>query len=94
MRRLKQQLSLTNLEIVGEFELLNMSNDDPEVLGRIDITLKFLHQFGDEEAYVGVESKRVADGDSTLSQRYVAQGVYSADWGGVETGSGVGSFGE
>ena len=75
MRRLKQQLSLTNLEIVGEFELLNMSNDDPEVLGRIDITLKFLHQFGDEEAYVGVESKRVADGDSTLSQRYVAQGV-------------------
>ena len=26
--------------------------------------------------------------------RYVAQGVYSADWGGVETGSEVGTFGE
>lgn len=75
MRRLKRQLSLTNLEIVGEFELLDMSNDSPEVLGRIDIILRFLHQFGDEEAYLGVECKRVAHGDSSLNQRYVTQGV-------------------
>jgi hypothetical protein len=75
MRRLKRQLSLTNLEIIGEFELLEMSNDDPEVLGRIDIVLKFLHQFGDEEAYIGVECKRVADDASTLNLRYVTQGV-------------------
>ena len=75
MRRLKKQLSLTNLEIVGEFELLDMSHDAPEVLGRIDIILRFLHQFGDEEAYLGVECKRVAHGDSRLNQRYVTQGV-------------------
>jgi len=75
MRRLKKQLGLTNLEVSGEFELLDMSNDNPEVLGRIDIIFRFLHQFGDEEAYLGVECKRVAFGDSTLNQRYVTQGI-------------------
>ncbi|MBO2953959.1 hypothetical protein J6350_11460 [Burkholderia pseudomallei] len=75
MRRLKKQLNLSNLEITGEFELLNLSNDDPEVLGRIDIILRFLHQFGDEEAYLGVECKRVGHGESALNQRYVTKGV-------------------
>ncbi|MDP0995873.1 hypothetical protein, partial [Klebsiella pneumoniae] len=54
MRRLKKELGLSSLEITGEFELLDLGNDDPEVLGRIDIVLRFLHQFGDEEAYLGV----------------------------------------
>jgi hypothetical protein len=75
MRRLKKELGLSNLEITGEFELLDMSNDDPEVLGRIDIILRFLHQFGDEEAYLGVECKRVGHGEATLNQRYVTRGV-------------------
>lgn len=75
MRRLKRQLELTNLEVGGEFELLDMSNDAPDVLGRIDIIFRFLHQFGDEDAYLGVECKRVAYGDSALSQRYITQGV-------------------
>ena len=75
MRRLKKELGLSNLEITGEFELLDLSNDDPEVLGRIDIILRFLHQFGDEEAYLGVECKRVGYGEYGLNQRYVTQGV-------------------
>lgn len=75
LRRLKKELGLSNLEITGEFELLDLSNDDPEVLGRIDIILRFLHQFGDEEAYLGVECKRVGHGESALNQRYVTQGV-------------------
>lgn len=75
MRRLKKELGLSNLEITGEFELLDLSNDDPEVLGRIDIILRFLHQFGDEEAYLGVECKRVGHGESGLNQRYVTKGV-------------------
>ena len=75
MRRLKNELGLSNLEITGEFELLDLSNDDAEVLGRIDIILRFLHQFGDEEAYLGVECKRVGHGESGLNQRYVTQGV-------------------
>ena len=75
MRRLKKELGLSNLEITGEFELLDLGNDDPEVLGRIDIVLRFLHQFGDEEAYLGVECKRVGAGESSLNQRYVTQGV-------------------
>jgi hypothetical protein len=75
MRRLKKALGLSNLEITGEFELLDLSNDDPEVLGRIDIILRFLHQFGDEDSYVGVECKRVGHVESALNQRYVTQGV-------------------
>lgn len=75
IRRLKKELGLTNLEIGGEFELLDLTTDDAEVLGRIDIALRFLHQFGDEEAYVGIECKRVAHGDSTLNHRYVTHGV-------------------
>lgn len=75
MRRLKKGLGLSNLEITGEFELLDLDNDDPEVLGRIDIVLRFLHQFGDEDAYLGVECKRVGAGEATLNQRYVTQGV-------------------
>lgn len=75
MRRLKKELGLSNLEITGEFELLDLGNDDPEVLGRIDIVLRFLHQFGDEEAYLGIECKRVGHGESALNQRYVTQGV-------------------
>lgn len=75
MRRLKKELGLSNLEITGEFELLDLSSDDPEVLGQIDIILRFLHQFGDEEAYLGVECKRVGHGESALNQRYVTHGV-------------------
>lgn len=75
MLRLKKELGLSNLEITGEFELLDLSTDDPEVLGRIDIVLRFLHQFGDEEAYLGVECKRVGNGEAKLNQRYVTQGV-------------------
>jgi hypothetical protein len=76
MRRLKKKLGLSSLEIAGEFELMDLGNDDAEVLGRIDIVLRFLHQFGDEEAYLGVECKRVGAEDSSLNQRYVTQGVH------------------
>lgn len=75
-RRLKRELGLANIEIGGEFELLAIDSEDPEVLGRIDITVKFLQQFGDEDNYLGVECKRIAHGDSSLSQRYVTQGVH------------------
>ena len=75
IRRLKTELGLSNLEIIGEFELLDLDNNDPEVLGRIDIILRFMHQFGDQEAYLGVECKRVGDGKHTLNQRYVTKGV-------------------
>lgn len=75
MRRLKRDMRLTNLEIGGEFEVLDIENSDPEVQGRIDITVKFLQQFGNEDNYLGVECKRVAFGETDLNQRYVSQGV-------------------
>ncbi len=75
MKRVKKALSLTNLQIQGEHELDNMATRDPSILGRIDIILQFLHQFGDEDAYVAVECKRVRPGDATLNGRYVIQGV-------------------
>jgi hypothetical protein len=91
IRRVKQALHLTNLQLrAGEFELDDMGNDDPTVLGRIDIVLQFLHQFGDDDAYVAIECKRVGAGLSQLNARYVSEGVhrfstgqYAAghDWG-------------
>jgi len=76
MRRVKKTLSLTNLQIRGEHELDNMATADPSILGRIDITLQFLHQFGDEDAYVAIECKRVGAGLSTLNRAYVGEGVH------------------
>ena len=75
IRRVKKSLSLTNLEIRGEHELEDMATTDETILGRIDITLKFLHQFGNEDAYVAVECKRVGAGLSTLNSSYVSNGV-------------------
>lgn len=75
IRRVKKSLSLTSLEVRGEHELENMATTDASILGRIDITLKFLHQFGDEDAYVAVECKRVGAGLSALNSSYVANGV-------------------
>ena len=75
MLKLKKQLGLTNLQIGGEFEVLDTNTNDPAVLGRIDIILQFLHQFGDEDAYLGVECKRVSPSVASLNRRYVTQGV-------------------
>ena len=75
IKRVKKILGLTNLQIHGEYELDNMANNDPRILGRIDIILQFFHQFGDEDAYVAVECKRVRPGDAKLNGRYVSLGV-------------------
>lgn len=77
MKRLKRELGLTNLEVAGEVEIDDMSTADAHLLGRIDITLKFLRQFGNEDDYVGVECKRVGAGMAyaTLNRRYVTHGV-------------------
>ena len=90
MKRMKRALGITNLEIHGEHELDNMATAEPNILGRIDIILSFLHQFGQEDAYVAVECKRVRPGDAALNIRYVRQGVgrfvtgqyaYGHEWG-------------
>jgi hypothetical protein len=75
MRRVKKDLELTNLEIRGEHELENMATTDATILGRIDITLKFLHQFGNEDAYVAIECKRVGASLSEFNTKYVSNGV-------------------
>jgi hypothetical protein len=75
MRRVKRDLGLTNLQIRGEHELENMATTDGAILGRIDITLQFLHQFGNEDAYVAIECKRVAASQATLNANYVSKGV-------------------
>jgi hypothetical protein len=77
MKRVKRRLGLTNLEVSGEVEIDDMSTEGAELLGRIDIILKFLRQFGNEDDYVGVECKRVGAGSaySQLNSRYVTQGA-------------------
>jgi hypothetical protein len=76
MRRVKKALGLTNLQVRGEHELEDMATHDATLLGRIDITLQFLHQFSDEDAYVAVECKRVGAGLHQLNARYVSEGVH------------------
>jgi hypothetical protein len=75
MRRLKRRLGLTNLQIGGEFELLDVDDNDATVQGRIDVVFQFLHQFGNEDAYLAVECKRVSPDDNSLNRRYVTEGV-------------------
>lgn len=75
MRRAKEELGIAHVQIRGEVELDDMSNNDPSILGRIDITLEFRHQFGIEDAYVAVECKKVAARNTDLNGRYVTQGV-------------------
>jgi hypothetical protein len=75
IRTVKKALGITNLQVRGEHELENMAAADPSLLGRIDITFQFLHQFGEEDAYVAVECKRVRAGDASLNGSYVANGV-------------------
>ncbi|MCJ7871478.1 hypothetical protein [Phaeobacter sp. J2-8] len=77
MKRKKRELGLTNLEVAGEVEIDDMETNGAKLLGRIDLTLKFSRQFGNEDDYVGVECKRVGAGSafSQLNSRYVTQGV-------------------
>lgn len=76
IRRVKQGASLSNVQLrAGELELDDMASTDPTVLGRIDITLQFVHQFGEEDAYVAIECKRVGAGQHQLNARYVTDGV-------------------
>ena len=75
MRRVKQQLGLTNIQIGGEHELLNMESTGPDLTGRIDITLQYAHQFGDEDNCLAIECKRVSPEDSVLITKYVDEGV-------------------
>lgn len=75
MIRAKRALGTPHVQIQGEFELDDMDTSDPRILGRVDMTLRFRHQFGDEGAYVAVECKRVAAGDSRLNGLYITEGV-------------------
>jgi hypothetical protein len=76
IRRIKKAEGLTNLQVRGEHELEDMATVDPALLGRIDITLQFLRQFGDEDDYVAIECKRVGAGLNALNARYVSEGVH------------------
>ncbi|CAH0164469.1 hypothetical protein ROS9278_01042 [Roseomonas sp. CECT 9278] len=76
IRRVKQGANLSNVQLrAGELELDDMASTDPTVLGRIDITLQFVHQFGEEDAYVAIECKRVGARQHQLNARYVTDGV-------------------
>lgn len=75
MIRAKRTLGTPHVQIQGEHELDDMDTSGPQILGRVDITLRFRHQFSDENAYVAVECKRVGAGDNRLNGLYVTEGV-------------------
>ncbi len=76
MKRVKKERGITGLQVGGEYEVDDMEADGPELLGRIDVTVQFAHQFGDEEAVIAVEAKRVGGGQTTLNRAYVRDGVH------------------
>lgn len=87
IRRAKNALHLTNLQLrAGEYEIDDMASNDPNVLGRIDLTLQFTHQFSNEDAYVAIECKRVGAGLHQLNSRYVSEGVDQFATGQYATG--------
>ena len=57
-------------QVAGSFEVRSGSHSSDSKV------LQFLHQFGDENAYVAVECKRVRAGDATLNGSYVKNGVH------------------
>ena len=71
MRREKLRLSLTNIEIHREYVV----DASSQIEGRIDIVVRLPHQFGDEDAYVAVECKKLEANNSTLNGKYVTRGV-------------------
>lgn len=75
LRRVKKARAITNIEVRGEHEIDNMATADPSILGRIDLSLKFARQFGEEDDYVGIECKRIGAGLHALNKSYVAEGV-------------------
>lgn len=76
MRRIKHELGLVNVEVYGEVQVPEDSAPaQTAVLRRPDIFLKFIHQFGNEDAHVAIESKRVDPNDKKLNGRYVTDGV-------------------
>lgn len=75
MIRAKRTLGTPHVQIHGEHEVDDINTSGPQILGRVDITLRFRHQFSDENAYVAVKCKRVAAGDNGLNGLYVTEGV-------------------
>ena len=86
MKRVKREREISGLQVGGEHEVDDMRSEGPEILGRIDITLQFSHQFGDEEAVVTVEAKRVGGGLTALNRSYVRDGVHRFVIGQYSTG--------
>ncbi|CCB63754.1 hypothetical protein [Hyphomicrobium sp. MC1] len=74
MKRVKREEAIPGWEIYGEIEL-DDETEGPGLAGRIDLFLKTLEQFGDENNYLAVECKRVGAGQTTLNRKYVDEGV-------------------
>lgn len=76
MRQIKDDLELVDVEVYGEVPVVSDAVRFREsTLGKPDIFLKFIHQFGNEDEYVAIECKLVKANDATLNGRYVTEGV-------------------
>lgn len=76
MRRIKEDLGFCSVEVYGEFPVVPYSELGQKAkIRKPDIVLKFFRHFGNEDAYVAIECKRVDPNDNTLNRRYVTKGV-------------------
>lgn len=90
LMRERIRLGISNLRTSGERELLDLDNDDPSLVGRLDIIFEFLDHIDNLPPYLAVECKRVAKGNSSLNAKYVAEGVSRFVSGKYSTGHSVG----
>lgn len=73
--RIKRNLRLTGIQVLGEVEVDVSTTRGSKSQGRLDLMIQFFMQFGHEGEYLAVECKRVAAGNPALNRLYVKQGV-------------------
>ncbi|RYC33891.1 hypothetical protein D3273_01165 [Lichenibacterium minor] len=72
---LQRRARIESLEFFLEASINLPEYKRGKVAGRIDLKVKFPHQWGRYESYFGVECKRLAPGQNALSRYYMTAGI-------------------
>ncbi len=72
---IQHRRNISSFMFIHEAVKVSPLGQRPKILGRIDYKVMFPQHFGRYDAYLGVESKRIASDRSGLLRYYVATGV-------------------
>ncbi|MDQ0518843.1 hypothetical protein [Methylobacterium gregans] len=75
LEEIQHRRDITSFMFIHEAVKVSPLGQRPKILGRIDYKVLFPQHFGRYNAYLGVESKRIASDRSALARYYVATGV-------------------